>query len=206
MRARSGRCSAAQRRAARPLPQTPDEPGPPADCGGPARKLPAVSTFPVTRLRRLRRTAPLRDLVRETRLDLDQFVMPLFVGPDTQRNELLPPLGRFSVDDVVREVRGARAPRREGGDPLRHPRREGRRGLGRVDRRRRRAAGAARAASALPGAAAAHRRLPLRVHVARPLRRDPRRRGRQRRDARRCSRARPSRTSRPEPTSSARAT
>src|SRR5690349_20767175 len=29
--------------------------------------------------------------------------MPLFVGPDTQRNELLPPLGRFSVDDVVRE-------------------------------------------------------------------------------------------------------
>jgi porphobilinogen synthase len=63
-----------------------------------------VSTFPVTRLRRLRRTAPLRDLVRETRLDLDQFVMPLFVGPDTQRNELLPALGRFSVDDVVREV------------------------------------------------------------------------------------------------------
>jgi porphobilinogen synthase len=62
-----------------------------------------VSTFPVTRLRRLRRTGPLRDLVRETRLDLDQFVMPLFVGPDTQRNELLPPLGRFSVDDVVRE-------------------------------------------------------------------------------------------------------
>ena len=63
-----------------------------------------MSAFPVTRLRRLRRTAPLRDLVRETRLDLDQFVMPLFVGPDTARNELLPPLGRFRVDDVVREV------------------------------------------------------------------------------------------------------
>jgi porphobilinogen synthase len=58
----------------------------------------------VTRLRRLRRTAPLRDLVRETRLDLDQFVMPLFIGPDTRRNELLPPLGRFSVEDVVREA------------------------------------------------------------------------------------------------------
>jgi len=42
--------------------------------------------------------------VRETRLDLDQFVMPLFIGPDTRRNELLPPLGRFSVDDVVREA------------------------------------------------------------------------------------------------------
>ena len=58
----------------------------------------------MTRLRRLRRTAPLRDLVRETRLDLDQFVMPLFIGPDTRRNEFLPPLGRFSVEDVVREA------------------------------------------------------------------------------------------------------
>jgi porphobilinogen synthase len=57
----------------------------------------------VTRLRRLRRTAALRDLVRETRLDLDQFVMPLFVAPGTERNEDLPALGRFSVGDVVRE-------------------------------------------------------------------------------------------------------
>ena len=35
-----------------------------------------------------------------------------------------------------------------------------------------------------PGARARHRRLPLRVHRARPLRRHPRRRGRERRDAR----------------------
>jgi porphobilinogen synthase len=63
-----------------------------------------VSAFPATRLRRLRRTEPLRDLVRETRLDLDQFVMPLFVAPETLRNEELPPLGRFDVDAVVREV------------------------------------------------------------------------------------------------------
>ena len=63
-----------------------------------------MSTFPVTRLRRLRRTAPLRDLVRETRLDLDQFVMPLFVGSDTLRNDLLPALGRFRIDDVPREA------------------------------------------------------------------------------------------------------
>ena len=63
-----------------------------------------MSTFPATRLRRLRRTAPLRELVRETRLDLDQFVMPLFVGPDTRCNEALPALGRFSVDDLVREA------------------------------------------------------------------------------------------------------
>jgi porphobilinogen synthase len=40
-----------------------------------------VSTFPVTRLRRFRRTAPLRALVRETRLDLADLVYPLFVCP-----------------------------------------------------------------------------------------------------------------------------
>jgi porphobilinogen synthase len=62
-----------------------------------------MSTFPVTRLRRLRRTAALRSLVRETRLDLDAFVMPLFVGPDTRANADLPPMGRFSVEDLARE-------------------------------------------------------------------------------------------------------
>ncbi len=35
--------------------------------------------FPATRLRRLRRTPPLRDLVRETRLDPGDLVLPLFV-------------------------------------------------------------------------------------------------------------------------------
>jgi porphobilinogen synthase len=54
----------------------------------------------------LRRTAPLRTLTRETRLDLDQFVLPVFVGPDTKPNDALPALGRYSVDDLVREVDG----------------------------------------------------------------------------------------------------
>jgi porphobilinogen synthase len=63
-----------------------------------------VSTFPVTRLRRLRRTAGLRSLVRETRLHLDDFVMPLFVGPEARANEELPGLGRHSVETVVAEV------------------------------------------------------------------------------------------------------
>jgi porphobilinogen synthase len=64
-----------------------------------------VSAFPATRLRRLRRTSSLRALVRETRLDLDDFVMPLFVGAETRRNAELPAMGRFSVDDLVAEVR-----------------------------------------------------------------------------------------------------
>jgi porphobilinogen synthase len=63
-----------------------------------------VSAFPVTRLRRLRRTDALRSLVRETQLSLDQFVQPLFVGADTKANEALPALGRHSVDDLVREA------------------------------------------------------------------------------------------------------
>ena len=63
-----------------------------------------MSTFPVTRLRRLRSTGALRSLVRETRLDLEDFVMPLFVGPATEPNEALPAMGRWSVADVVREV------------------------------------------------------------------------------------------------------
>ena len=63
-----------------------------------------MSTFPVTRLRRLRRTDALRALVRETRLDLDDFVQPVFVGPTTVANDELPALGRFSVEDLVSEA------------------------------------------------------------------------------------------------------
>jgi porphobilinogen synthase len=63
-----------------------------------------VSTFPATRLRRLRRTGALRALVRETRLDVSDLVYPLFVGPASVQNEELPALGRFSVDDLAREA------------------------------------------------------------------------------------------------------
>jgi porphobilinogen synthase len=63
-----------------------------------------VSAFPATRLRRLRRTDALRSLVRETRLDLDDFVMPLFVGPSTARNAELPAMSRFSVEDLLGEA------------------------------------------------------------------------------------------------------
>jgi porphobilinogen synthase len=63
-----------------------------------------VSSFPATRLRRLRRTAGLRSLVRETRLSVDEFVMPLFVGPETLRNEELPGMGRLSLEDLAAEA------------------------------------------------------------------------------------------------------
>ena len=63
-----------------------------------------MSTFPLTRLRRLRRTGALRALVRETRLVRADLVYPLFVGPESRANEELPAMGRFSVDDLSREV------------------------------------------------------------------------------------------------------
>jgi len=63
-----------------------------------------VSSFPITRLRRLRRTTALRDLVRETTLSLDDLVMPLFVAPEPLANDRLPGLTRHSVESVVREV------------------------------------------------------------------------------------------------------
>ena len=66
-----------------------------------------MSSFPVTRLRRLRRSDRLRALVRETRLDLDDFVLPLFVGPATEPNPELPALGRFSLDDLAAEAEEA---------------------------------------------------------------------------------------------------
>ena len=63
-----------------------------------------MSSYPDVRLRRFRRTAPLRALVRETHLSLDQMVMPLFVAPEGLRNEGLPGMSRYSVDELLREV------------------------------------------------------------------------------------------------------
>src|SRR5436309_9851347 len=66
-----------------------------------------MSTFPATRLRRLRRTGRLRSLVRETRLDLGDFVMPFFVCPGEGVVQPLPGLrgiAQRSVDALVDEA------------------------------------------------------------------------------------------------------
>jgi len=65
-----------------------------------------MSTFPATRLRRLRRTGALRTLVGETRLDIADVVMPLFVSTEPLPNEALPAMARHTVDGLVREVDG----------------------------------------------------------------------------------------------------
>ena len=63
-----------------------------------------MSSFPSTRLRRLRRTGALRSLVRETRLDPADLVMPLFVAPEPLRNDRLPAMSRLSLEELPREV------------------------------------------------------------------------------------------------------
>ena len=67
----------------------------------------STAGFPTTRLRRLRRTDRLRSLIRETRLDLGDFVMPLFVcpGEDVVRPiEGLPAIAQRSIDELVVEA------------------------------------------------------------------------------------------------------
>ena len=63
--------------------------------------------FPITRLRRLRRTAELRNLVSETRLTPDAFVYPMFVCPgEGVRKEVrsMPGVFNLSVDEAVKEA------------------------------------------------------------------------------------------------------
>jgi porphobilinogen synthase len=65
--------------------------------------------FPQTRLRRLRRTPVLRDLVRETRLDPGDFVLPLYIedrpGPPARTAlATMPGVDRLSISHAVREA------------------------------------------------------------------------------------------------------
>src|ERR1019366_7706535 len=63
--------------------------------------------FPVTRMRRLRRTEALRSLVRETRLHPGALVYPLFLCPgEGIRKEIgsMPGVFNLSVDEAVKEA------------------------------------------------------------------------------------------------------
>lgn len=66
-----------------------------------------MTGFPIKRLRRLRKNENLRRLVRETRLSLDQLVMPYFLmegnGIKTEI-KTMPGQFRFSVDEFLKEL------------------------------------------------------------------------------------------------------
>jgi porphobilinogen synthase len=62
--------------------------------------------FPTQRLRRLRSTPTIRDLVRETHLQPSQFILPLFVCPgEGVRREIgsMPGNYQLSIDELVKE-------------------------------------------------------------------------------------------------------
>jgi porphobilinogen synthase len=61
--------------------------------------------FPDTRLRRLRRTGALRDLVRETDLSAHRLVAPLFVASHGAPIASMPGVRRLSISEAVSEAR-----------------------------------------------------------------------------------------------------
>ena len=64
-------------------------------------------TFPIVRMRRLRRTETLRRMVRETTLTVHDLIYPMFVVPgEKQRQEVasMPGVFRVSVDELVRDA------------------------------------------------------------------------------------------------------
>jgi len=68
--------------------------------------------FPVQRLRRLRGSESIRNLVRETRLEPSQFILPLFVCPgEGVRREIgsMPGNYQLSIDELVKECAEARS-------------------------------------------------------------------------------------------------
>ena len=70
-----------------------------------------MSQFPEYRARRLRRTAALRNLVRETRIDASQLILPLFVrsGKGIRTPvESMPGVSQTSVDEMLKDARAAR--------------------------------------------------------------------------------------------------
>ncbi len=69
--------------------------------------LPSYGNFPSSRPRRMRQSEALRKLIRETRLSLDQLIMPYFVVEGSKtRQEIESMLGqfRFSIDELLKEL------------------------------------------------------------------------------------------------------
>src|SRR3954463_5517315 len=66
--------------------------------------------FPLIRMRRMRRTEPLRAVVRETRLMPSQLIYPLFICPgEGVRREIgsMPGVFNVSVDEAVKDAQEA---------------------------------------------------------------------------------------------------
>ena len=113
-------------------------------------------------------------MARETRLSRDDLVLPLFAVEGRGVREpigSMPGVFRWSIGPARRRGQADRRPRHSGRHPLRRAGGEGRARLGRGRRGRHRAARRRRRAERRARARRHHRRLPLRVHRSRSLRR-----------------------------------
>ncbi|HEY1352367.1 MAG TPA: porphobilinogen synthase [Ktedonobacteraceae bacterium] len=66
-----------------------------------------MSQFPIVRMRRLRQSEQLRSLVRETRLNVDQLVYPLFIAEDlSEPREIsaMPGIMQWPLETLGREI------------------------------------------------------------------------------------------------------
>ncbi len=64
--------------------------------------------FPITRARRLRANQQIRSLVQETRLDINDFVYPIFVREGKNiKNPIksMPGIFQFSIDEAIKEAK-----------------------------------------------------------------------------------------------------
>jgi len=121
-------------------------------------------SFPETRMRRLRRNEPMRALVRETRVEPGDLIYPLFLCPgEGVRREIgsMPGVFNLSVDEAVKEAESAASLGVGGLLLFGLPESKDEQGSGAWDDN-----------------GSHRRRLPLRVHQSRALRRDCREAGR----------------------------
>ena len=108
---------------------------------GAGRTMTSMAEFPVSRLRRLRTTPALRDLVAETNVRTADLIAPLFV-----REGIDEPVPIASLPGVVQHTQGesaqgggrARRPRRQGDRPVRRAGAQGSCRFGRLRPRRHR--------------------------------------------------------------------
>ena len=66
-----------------------------------------TGTFPTTRLRRLRYKAKIRDLVRETQLDINDFILPIFIRHGKSENRpiaSMPGLYQITLENLNAEI------------------------------------------------------------------------------------------------------
>ena len=139
--------------------------------------------FPATRLRRLRRTGALREMVRETTLRPADLIQPLFVRAGEGPGEpvaSMPGVERLSISALVEEAGAVHAAGVPAVILFGIPAAKDEAGSGAYDDEGIVQMAIRALKEAHPGPRRDRRHLPLRVHLARPLRRASRRRRRQR--------------------------